>query len=207
MNQNILNNTNKYYTEKIEEYGLTSRGVDWNSEESQRLRFEQLSRLLTKEESKFSICDYGCGYGLYSEYLQECGFKCEYEGVDISEKMIQAAREKYGRAENVSFLNTSQLERVYDYIVASGIFNVKQEISENEWKDYILEIIHQFDKFSAKGFAFNCLTKYSDLEYMKDYLYYADPLYIFDYCKTHFSRNVALLHDYELYEFTILVRK
>jgi len=42
---------------------------------------------------------------------------------------------------------------------------------------------------------------------MKDDLYYADPCYFFDYCKKKFSKNIALLHDYGLYEFTILVRK
>lgn len=207
MKQDILNNTNRYYSEKIEKFGSTSRGVDWNSEESQRLRFEQLSNLLKNDKGEFGICDYGCGYGLYSEYLRECGFECKYEGLDISEKMIQAAREKYGQKENVNFFNTAQLEKNYDYIVASGIFNVRQEVSDNDWKEYMLEVIHQFDKCSRKGFAFNSLTKYSDLEYMKDYLYYADPLFFFDYCKNNFSRNVALLHDYELYEFTILVRK
>jgi hypothetical protein len=29
----------------------------------------------------------------------------------------------------------------------------------------------------------------------------------FDHCKRNFSRQVALLHDYGLWEFTILVRK
>ena len=42
---------------------------------------------------------------------------------------------------------------------------------------------------------------------MKDYLYYGDPLFYFDYSKRHFSRNVALLHDYDLYEFTLLIKK
>jgi hypothetical protein len=42
---------------------------------------------------------------------------------------------------------------------------------------------------------------------MRDDLYYADPLFFFDYCKTRFSRFVTLIHDYPLYEFTILVRK
>jgi hypothetical protein len=42
---------------------------------------------------------------------------------------------------------------------------------------------------------------------MQDYLYYADPRVLFDHCKTRYSKNVALLHDYGLYEFTILVRK
>ena len=40
-----------------------------------------------------------------------------------------------------------------------------------------------------------------------DYLYYADPGRLFDLCKRRYSRNIALLHDYGLYEFTILVRK
>jgi hypothetical protein len=71
----------------------------------------------------------------------------------------------------------------------------------------MIETINLFNQISTSGFSFNALTKYSDKEFMKDYLYYSDPLVLFDYCKKNFSRNVALLHDYNLYEFTILVRK
>ena len=56
-------------------------------------------------------------------------------------------------------------------------------------------------------FSFNILTKYSEKNYMQDHLYYADPLFFFDYCKQNFSKNVSLIHDYNLYEFTILVKK
>jgi len=42
---------------------------------------------------------------------------------------------------------------------------------------------------------------------MRDDLYYADPCLLFTYCKTRYSRNVALLHDYGLHEFTLFVRK
>jgi hypothetical protein len=41
---------------------------------------------------------------------------------------------------------------------------------------------------------------------MRDDLFYADPLALFEHCRTRFSRRVALLHDYPLYEFTLLVR-
>jgi hypothetical protein len=41
---------------------------------------------------------------------------------------------------------------------------------------------------------------------MRDYLYYPDPCRVFDYCKTHIAREVALLHDYGLFAFTIIVR-
>lgn len=53
------------------------------------------------------------------------------------------------------------------------------------------------------------LTKYSDADRMAERpdLFFGDPLFFFDFCKRNFSRNVALLHDYGLYDFTILVRK
>jgi len=56
------------------------------------------------------------------------------------------------------------------------------------------------NRVSRKGFASNFLTKYSDLEKVRPHLYYADPLFLFDYCKRNFSRNVALLNDYDLYD-------
>ena len=60
---------------------------------------------------------------------------------------------------------------------------------------------------NSKCAEYNLLTKYSDKEFMQSYLYYADPCALFDLCKRRYSRHVALLHDYGLYEFTILVRK
>jgi hypothetical protein len=94
-----------------------------------------------------------------------------------------------------------------DFVIASGIFNVKQQASDSEWNTYILETLHHMNSFSLTGFAFNVLSAYSDKEYMRNDLYYADPLSLFDYCKRNFSKYVALLHDYPLYEFTILVKK
>ena len=51
-----------------------------------------------------------------------------------------------------------------DYLVASGIFNVKKEYKESEWLHYILNSIETMNCSSKKGFAFNVLTKYSDRE-------------------------------------------
>lgn len=197
-----------YFCNKIKQFGSNSRGVDWNSEEAQRVRYDQLSKILSVETSEkdFSICDYGCGYGYYFGYLKERGYHCQYTGIDVVTGMIEEAKKIYGE-EETEFVVGSEIAGEYDYIVESGIFNIRQEISNEEWTQYVIGVLEEFNKHSKKGFAFNCLTKYSDVDHMKDYLYYADPCFFFDYCKTHFSRNVALLHDYEIYDFTILVRK
>ena len=46
----------------------------------------------------------------------------------------------------------------------------------------------------------------SDEDKRRSDLHYADPLAWFDWCKRNASHQVALLHDYGLWEFTIVVR-
>jgi SAM-dependent methyltransferase len=203
--EDILKDVSQYYDDKLEAYGITPKGVDWNSFESQVLRFQQLL-LVCEDTGPFSINDYGCGYGALFDYMSSKSCKFHYNGFDISEQMISKARELHEGVEDCDFfLDESQLP-LADYTVASGIFNVKQQTSNSEWLEYILHTLGKIANISKRGFAFNVLTKYSDKEYMRSDLYYADPLFLFDYCKNKFSRFVTLLHDYPLYEFTILVR-
>jgi hypothetical protein len=121
--------------------------------------------------------------------------------------MIRAAQNRYKSFANAHFYTTPEPPTVADYSVASGIFNVRLERSDTEWRDYLESTLDTLDRSSKLGFSFNCLTSYSDVDKMRNYLYYADPCSIFDFCKRRYSRHVALLHDYNLYEFTILVRK
>lgn len=208
MNKKIISGVKDYYTDKIKQHGTSSQGVDWNSEASQFLRFEQLCKII-QPDTPFQLLDYGCGYAALIQFLnahyEKSAFK--YTGYDISEEMLAQARLLFPASESTVF-TASIPEQQHDYLIASGLFNVRLELAnDTEWKDYILQTLNQFNDLSSKGFSFNALTSYSDKEYMKDYLYYADPLFFFDYCKKNFSRNIALLHDYNLYEFTILVRK
>jgi SAM-dependent methyltransferase len=213
MNKSIISSVADYYSAKLNSFGTTARGVDWNSVESQELRFIQLLRLLPEQKntnnSSFVILDYGCGFGsLYSfmENLYENNFK--FIGYDISSDMIHQAKQLHNDKSNAIWINcVEQLQEDIDYVTASGIFNVRLNFNNKEWQEYIAETLNVFDKLGKRGFAFNMLTSYSDKEYMRDDLYYADPLFYFDHCKRRFSKNVALLHDYNLYEFTVIVRK
>jgi len=207
MSEIILSILNQYYTEKLRQFGNTPQGVDWNGIKSQELRFDKLLNIVNQWDKPFSINDFGCGYGYLYEYIvKKYNLKIEYFGTDISEKMIEEAKKLYPY-EHCHFIQSNQCEKIADYTVSSGIFNLKLDFAKDMWLDYILQNLKYLNNSCKKGFAFNCLTKYSDKEYMRPNLYYADPCFLFDYCKTKFSKNVALLHDYGLYEFTILVKK
>lgn len=202
----ILEQVNDYYSKKIITHGPVPAGVDWNSQASQDLRFAQLINLPGANRD-FSLNDYGCGYGALWGYMESQNMHCDYVGYDISAQMINSAREFYGETDRRRFVVDGGMDRTADYTVASGLFNVRGDIPDCDWLEYIMGSLHILNDSCLRGFAFNCLTSYSDPEYMRNDLYYANPCVLFEYCKENFSRNVALLHDYELYEFTILVRK
>ena len=41
----LLREVERYYSDRVRQFGATARGADWNSTESQELRFTQLARL------------------------------------------------------------------------------------------------------------------------------------------------------------------
>lgn len=200
--------TERYYSRKISEFGATPRGVDWNSHESQQIRFHQLAKIIGEAgQEPILLNDLGCGYGAYYDYLNTLGIPLSYRGTDLSAGMIAAARNAHPGADNAQFEVKRTCAGLAHYSVASGVFNVRQMASVADWHAYVLSMLEELDSNSSRGFAFNCLSIYSDLDHQRADLYYGDPMFFFDHCKRHFAKNVALLHDYDLYEFTVLVRK
>jgi SAM-dependent methyltransferase len=203
--EHLITQSADYYTRKFEEHGATPAGVDWNSVASQQRRFRELLRIAEpREGSRYSLLDYGCGFGALAGFVREQGLPVDYRGFDVSTPMIDHARRTY---EGFPFSADEHALESADYVIASGVFNVKLDAGEETWRDYTLAGLDRLDALSLAGFAFNMLTSYSDAERKRADLYYADPADYFDYCKQRYARNVGLLHDYQLYEFTILVRK
>ncbi len=197
-----------YYTNKLIEHGPTAAGVDWNSEAGQINRFQQLICRFDLADDD-SIIDYGCGYGALLTFLRSRGSNCNYIGFDWATKMTEQAQKLFAADKKASFTNdpASWSDSPASYTVISGIFNVMFEHTEDSWKKYVEETIEAVNASCTKGFAFNMLTSYSDPEFKRSDLYYADPCYYFDLCKRQYGKQVAVLHDYGLYEFTLVVKK
>ena len=201
----ILQGVEQFFSNKVNRFGATPEGLDYNSRQAQEVRFEQFLRLFD-HSTAFSLIDYGCGYGALAHFLRERGFSFQYHGFDISEAMIAHARKVAPEGQGWNFYSDPAHLLPADYTVACGIFNLKLETDVDVWKEYILDTLNSLAGLSKLGFGFNILTSYSDKDRMRPDLYYGDPLFFFDHCKSRFSRNVALLHDYGLYDWTILVR-
>ncbi|MCE3241612.1 MAG: class SAM-dependent methyltransferase [Deltaproteobacteria bacterium] len=206
MHDPALDKLRRFFSEKIACHGPTPAGADFNSETAQTIRFGQFVRLLDLS-TPFSMIDFGCGYGALIAYLLERGFPLRrYVGFDIAPEMIEAAHSLVPGGMEAKL--TTEVEEIgtADFTIASGIFNMKFEVDATTWRHHIVQTLDTLARASVRGFAFNMLTIYSDQEKMRPDLYYGDPSWFFDHCKRRFSRNVALLHDYELYDWTMAVK-
>ena len=195
-----------YYRDRFAEHGPTPRGVDWNGHASQQVLFEQLQKLLPADAA-YSLNDWGCGYGALLDALMAKEARVNYRGFDIDPSMIEAALARHDGRPQASFTIADRPLWMADHGVASGLFALRLERTDERCFADLADGIATLDATSRLGFAFNCLTSWSDADRMRPHLYYADPCALFDLCKRRYSRNVALLHDYDLYSFTIIVRK
>jgi SAM-dependent methyltransferase len=190
------------YEESLEKYGMTAPAVGWRDERDHELRFRKLVTLID-EDGEWLIADLGCGYGAFYGYLQRAKVKVKkFVGYDVSEKMLVEARRRVPEGE---FICGNSIDREVDFSFACGIFNVRLAAQEATWHDHIVRTLDNLHERSTRGFAFNLLSTYVD--YCEPHLYYADPGAFFSLCKQRYASKVALLHDYPLYEWTILVRK
>jgi SAM-dependent methyltransferase len=208
MKYQLLNRIAKLYTDGLAEFGPVAKSVGWRGEISQKLRFQKLIQVIDEEVKtrELSVNDLGCGYGAMYQYLKDdCGLKiAKFFGYEISQEMLSCAQNMI-KDEEAVFVVSDHILYEADYSFTSGIFNVKFDIEEGLWKHYIEEVLLNMHEKSTRGFAFNVLTTYVD--YKEDHLYYADPFYFFDFCKKNFSKKVSLLHDYDLWEWTMLVKR
>lgn len=202
--ERALQGVGALYRDGLLEHGPQPRSVGWRDPDSHRLRFERLALLLADERDPVSVADWGCGYGALFGFLdsRRAPPLAAYAGYDLSAEMVEAARGLVPDR-RASFVVGGELDRDVDYTFVSGTFNVRLEATVETWERYVRETLRALAARSRKGLAFNLLT--SHVDWREDHLHYADPAAYFDFCKRELASRVTLLHDYPLYEWTMLV--
>ena len=189
------------YNARYDLYGNNLKTVGWGASEDQILRFEMLFRGLNPKGK--TILDVGCGLGDLIDYLDKVtGGDFNYIGIDIAEKLISSAKEKYSKP-NVEFhagdISLDILNSV-DISVLSGALSYKTKGIE----EYAYETIKRMFELSKEAACLNFLSKYVDFETEKNQHY--SPEIMFSTAK-EFSKRVIIYHDYPLYEFTVQLLK
>jgi SAM-dependent methyltransferase len=124
----ILSEVAAYYASKLEAHGSTPQGVDWSGIDSHERRHQQFLRLIDGNLNA-SVIDLGCGFGDFLRFLRFAGYSGQFIGYDIAPSMIEKARELHGVNDNRHWRVGAEPVEVADFAVASGIFNVKGDVT------------------------------------------------------------------------------
>lgn len=114
----------RFYSSAIEKYGTTAKGVNWNSQKTQTIRFKTILKLLPKELYKYNIIDAGCGFGDLYFYLEKNKkLPKNYIGIDCHDDMVSIASNNTGcEILNIDIIQ-GKLPKA-DFILCSGAMNV-----------------------------------------------------------------------------------
>ncbi len=207
--EGVIHEVERYYSEKLRIFGPTPRGVDWRDAKSQKLRFDVLLRILEDAENA-ELLDFGCGYGALLDHPEIGAKHVRYEGRDVSATMVSAATQMHQvcgvQHHDFGFSAGADIAEDHDVIVASGIFNVKMDISEKRWSSYIEQTIALLAARSRRGFAYNCLSDRSDSEHRRGDLHYASAGGHASFI-AGLGFEAEIVDGYGLYEFTIIGRR
>ncbi|MGK5093307.1 class I SAM-dependent methyltransferase [Deltaproteobacteria bacterium TL4] len=186
----------RLYENRYDSLGYHVKTVGWGSLKSQLLRFQILSEMANFTNA--TICDIGCGFGDLYPFLQNRFGNISYVGIDLSEKLIQEAKNRYSEAQFLvqDILETRLEAQSFDYILCSGALNYR--ISDN--LSYLQKMLQVMFDACKKGVSVNFLSSYVDYETEKNF--HMRPEDAFSMGK-QLTRWITLRHDYPLYEFTL----
>ncbi len=144
----------KFYLSAYKKYGISAKGLNWNSKESQEKRFEIITSLLAKDLKNSSVLDVGCGFGdILTFWQMKNNLPKNYTGIDPVEKFVKTASKRFKKLKSVSFLHKSIFDKELPkatYCIASGSLNILNEFDTWLFLENMLQL-------STKGIVFNIL--------------------------------------------------
>jgi len=190
------------YDQRLAEHGLDVRTVGWGTKSEQEMRFDVLCRGLDLRGKR--VLDLGCGLGDFVSYAEaKYGGDFNYCGMDISEKLITAARQRFDGPKRdfiVGTLTPHSDIGEFDVTLLSGTLTFKVTDNIATMKNILTSAWSR----STEAVCCNFMTAYADFTLDKNFHY--SPEEVFALSKT-LTRFVSLYHDYDLWEFTIQLHR
>ena len=202
-----INKISEHYNALGKQYGYSPDATQQSSLETQEKRLNVLIEM-AGDIKNAKVLDFGCGTGHLYALLKQGGFCGEYVGYDISSELINLAKHHHptGRFELKNVFE-HPIDESFDWVFISGVFNNNIECNQ----EFMQQVLSTLFVNVNVGLVFNALSLYVD--YQSEGLYYFDPSWVFDYCKSNITTHVQLNHSYEIkpgiipFEFSVRLDK
>lgn len=194
-----------YYDSLVTDAPDDLSAVGWQTSYAQEVAFLALTRLDGLSDGA-RVLDVGCGLGDLYGFFARTGKRVDYTGIDVSSKMITAARQRHPgvRFEVRDIMRNPPRDR-YDFVFCSGALSLKVP----RQKEYEQDMIATMYSLCNVALAFNQLSSYAyikrpKLQAIATDAAYAWPEETLNFCKTQ-SEHVALAHEVDTGVFSVFI--
>jgi SAM-dependent methyltransferase len=175
--------------------------LDWASAQSQLARFEIFARNIPLQDK--SLLDVGCGLGDLLTYLDSLGLRVRYTGVDLLEKMVQAARRNHPGIDFVQgdiFQTNPFKPENFDVVFCSGAFNLN--LGNNE--QFLPIAVATMLEMAREHAVFNLLHSRAASQEQTYFYYHPDQVQeMLRDCPC----QIRIIDDYLHNDFTVICKK
>lgn len=201
-NNDVIKRSVELYNAVVEEYGISSKSVLWNDQQTQYFRFAELIKNIDLNCSDKTILDVGCGNCELYKFLNFMGFRGHYTGYDINETLLEQAHSRFGNIDiHLLDIMSANLSNRFDYVLMSGLFNT----NVGQSLEWIFKFIKRMFSLCSEQLVFNMITTH--VNYKDEKMFYLDPAEVLSFCIEELSRRVTLAHHNLPYNFTVCVFK
>jgi trans-aconitate methyltransferase len=194
----------KIYKEAFKSNGDSPSSVLW-PKGRQELRFHALTKNIAYEKRAFSVLDFGCGLAHLKPFLDKHYKDIEYTGVDVVEEFIDHNSKKHKDSSFYLAHEFENLDKKFDYVFASGVFNILYDKDELIHSKQVFEIIVKLFERANCYLAVDFMTDRVDFKDGRSF--HANPEEMLRLFLKNISRRVIIDHSYLPYEFSITAFK
>lgn len=191
------------------EHGDTHRGLGFRTEEGFEARYRAYLGVIrgAAAHEACSLLDVGCGTARLLDLIKSSGRdEISYRGIDLSPKLLEAARKKHPEADFI-LGDPFELAEVWstrpDYVVFGQIFTCRLQMSVEEMTDYMLRLLRLGFRNCRRGIAFNVMSHHVD--WQREDLFHVPFDRMAELLQANLSRHYVFRGDYGLYEYTVYV--
>mgnify|MGYP006087643155 CR=1 FL=1 len=188
------------YNEQFKEHGYNPASLGC-AKGRQHLRFKALSAHLERG----SLLDFGCGFGDLSIYLENYKKEINYSGCDVMDNFLSTAKEQYPNKNFFKIEIGENINKEYDYIVASGVFNFLYSTNKIEHQEFVFATIANLFSSTTKVLSIDFLSPFVD--FVGPDAYHQNITELTSFISSNISQRLSIDHTYMPYEYCIHIFK
>lgn len=205
----VVNALSTPIEESVRRLGVTPQAVWLDQRDTLKhgvRRCEAVLRMI-ENRTKFSILDLGCGPGFTLDYLRDRyePDAFSYCGIDISEPLISAARNRHPTANfnHRDIIADPMPDQTFDFTAINGVLTAKYMLSHEEMEAFACELLQAAWRSTRIALSFNVMSIFVD--WTREDLFHWPLDHAIGFCSRALSRHCNVIADYGLYEYTVQV--